>query len=313
MLRSLRQYGGQFADAPVVAVTPRFGPPLSRSTHRVFDELNITYIRRHNNTKYSWFTFLNKPLALVEAEEAISTEAIGFLDSDLLFVDEPDRLKLLPVEDFLGFPVEDKEMGTTGPGDPYEPLWNEFCSIAGINIADLPWICTAETNRRVRLYFNGGIFVYRSSSGFSNSYLDICLRLLDSRITTRAEGYGEGIKEMIAIGFAVMKLGLRWRALPYSHDYVMLPKTHNSWYKEELLREAKVVHYHSSMWPPFFPVFQECLRNTHPEIAQWLAMLGPMRNEAPLHWRILSKMLNEARTRSGAAYRRLCSPVEDLN
>jgi hypothetical protein len=309
MVTSLRKRGGQFANAPIVAVTPRFGSPLSKQTRRAFDALNVTYIRRTSKFRFSWFKFLNKPLSLVLTEESIDCEVIGFLDSDLLFVDEPERLRLSPSEDFLGFPVECKEMATTGPGDPYEPFWEKLCRIAGIDIEDLPWVVTAQTNQRIRLYFNSGIFVYRRSSGFAKNYLDLCLRFLESGVASKAEGYGEGIKEMGALGLAVMKLGLRWNALPYSHNYVMLSKTHNSWYKEESLREAKIVHYHDSMWPPFFPTFRACLQNTHPQVAQWLASLGPMRNEAPAQWRFVNRILATLRTRQESAYRRSCSIV----
>ena len=307
MVTSLRKHGGQFANAPIVAVTPRFGPPLSKQTHRTFDALDVTYIRRTSEFRFSWFKFLNKPLSLVMTEEFIDSEVIGFLDSDLLFVDEPERLQLSPSEDFLGFPVECKEMATTGPGDPYEPFWEELCRIAAIDIGDLPWVVTAQTNQRVRLYFNGGVFVYRRSSGFAKYYLDLCLRFLESGVTSKAEGYGEGIKEMSALGLAVIKLGLRWNALPYSHNYVMMTKTHSSWYEEESLRKAKIVHYHDSMWPSFFSTFQDCLLKTHPEVAQWLTSLGPMRNDAPAQWRMVSRILATLRTRQEAAYRRSCS------
>lgn len=309
MVRSLRRHGGRFADAPIIAVTPRFGPPLSRATVKVFDGLNVAHIRRCRNNPHPWFKFLNKPLALLAAEESASSEAICFLDSDLLIVNEPEDLCLLPSEDFLAFPVETKEMGTSGPGDAYEPLWSEFSRIVGIDLAELPWVNTAETNQRVRLYLNSGVFVYRRASGFARSYMDICLRLLNSRVSTRAEGYGEGLREMIGLGFSVVKLGLRWRALPYSHNYVMTSITHDEWYREGLLREARIVHYHDSMWPPFYRIFQECLRRTHPEVEGWLSALGPMRNYAPPYWRFFSKMLNYTRTRREAAYRRSCSFV----
>ncbi len=302
MIESLRRYGGKFANAPVIAVTPRFGPCLSKSVLQIFDKLKVTHLRSQIKTDYAWFKFLNKPLALVAAEQHITSEAVGWLDSDLLFLNEPEKLELLSSEDFLGFPVECKEMGTTGIGDPYEPLWQAFCRIVGINIEDLPWCITAQTNQRVRLYFNGGIFVYRRSTGFAKNYLDICLQLLDSRIGTKAQGYNVGIKEMSAIGFAVIKMKLLWRALPYSHDYVMLSKTHGEWYREELLKEARIVHYHDSMWPTFWPIFLECLHKTHPEVAKWLVSLGPMRNEAPLQWRLIGQVLKKLRTRSEKTY-----------
>ncbi len=309
MVESLRRYGGKFATAPVIAVTPRFGPPLSKATLQVFKNLEVTHLRPQIKTNYPWFKFLNKPLALVAAEEYITSESVSWLDSDLLILDEPEKLELLPSEDFLGFPVESKEMGTIGAGDPYEPLWKEFCRVVAIDIEDLPWTITAQTNQRVRLYFNGGIFVYRRSTGFAKNYLDICLQLLDSGIGTKAEGYNVGIKEMSAIGFAVIKMGLAWRSLPYSHDYVMLSKTHDDWYREELLKEARIVHYHDSMWPAFWPVFIECLRNTHPEVEKWLASLGPMSNQAPLQWRLMGKVLKNFRGRTENTYNRNCRIV----
>lgn len=306
MIESLRRYGGKFATSPVIAVTPRFGPPLSQTTLQVFQDLDVVYIRRRIKTNYPWFKFLNKPLALVAAENHITSEAVAWMDSDLLILDEPDQLDLLRSEDFLGFPVEGKEMGTTGTGDPYEPIWQEFCRIVGIEIEDLPWIITAQTHQRVRLYFNGGIFVYRRSTGFAKNYLDICLQLLDSGIGTEAQGYNVGLKEMSAIGFAVIKMGLTWRPLPYSHDYVMLSKTHKDWYSEELLREARIVHYHDSMWPHFWPIFLECLNNTHPKVAEWLEQLGPMSNQAPWHWRVITKVLTHFRVRAENTYKRNC-------
>jgi len=45
MVESLRRYGGKFSTAPVIAVTPWFGPPLSKSTLQVFDNLKVTYLR----------------------------------------------------------------------------------------------------------------------------------------------------------------------------------------------------------------------------------------------------------------------------
>lgn len=309
MLESLRRYGGMFANAPAIAVTPRFGPPLSKATLQAFEKLKVTHLRPQIKNKYAWFKFLNKPLALVAADKYITSKAACWLDSDLLIVDEPEKLSLLPSEDFLGFPVEVKEMGTAGPGDPYEPLWKEFCRIVGIDIEDLPWAVTAQTNEKVRLYFNGGIFVYRRSTGFAKEYLDICLQLLDSNLGTKAEGYNVGIKEMSAIGLAVVKNDLVWRALPYSHDYVMLSKTHNDWYREELLKEARIVHYHDSMWPAFWPTFIECLHNTHPEVEKWLSSLGPMSNQAPPQYRLMGKILNKFRQRAENAYNQNCLHV----
>lgn len=309
MVESLRRYSGKYAKAPIIAVTPRFGSPLSKKTLRLFDRLEVMHFYTRPQTNYSWFNFLNKPLTLLAAEEYITSEAVCWLDSDLLFVNEPDKLDLLPSEDFLGFPTECKEMGTAGPGDPFEPLWQEFCRVLKMNIDDLPWIITAETQERVRLYFNSGIFVYRRSTDFAKNYLNICLQLLDARLRGSAKGYSEGLKEQGAVGLALVKMGLPWRPLPYSHDYVFSSQSYAVWYNEALLRDAKIIHYHDGMWPAFWPVFQECLHKTHPEVEAWLTKMGPMSNQAPLQWRLFNRILKYIRTRSAKAYYQSCSVI----
>src|SRR5205085_1505515 len=45
MVESLRRWGGRLAEAPVVAVTPRFGPPLARTTRRALDRLSARHVR----------------------------------------------------------------------------------------------------------------------------------------------------------------------------------------------------------------------------------------------------------------------------
>jgi len=306
MIESLRRWGGCYSMSQVIAVTPRFGSPLLRTTLNKFKELNVTYVRSTPKTGYSWFKFLNKPLALVVADSYINTDLVCWLDSDLLIVDEPTELGLNSEESFAGFPVEQKEMGTEGEGDPYEPVWQEFCHILDIDINTLPWVITAETHQKVRLYFNGGIFVYRRSSDFSKLYLEFCTKLLGSRIIGRSSDYNDGLKEMISIGFVVEKLGLKWKKLPYSHDYVMSSKTHNKWFKEKNLNEAKIVHFHDSMWPHFWPTFLECMNKTHPEVGKWLEAKGPVENKAHWQWRLLNRLLISLRKKQEHKYQKNC-------
>ena len=64
MVESLRRWGGQFAQSPVVAVTPRFGPPLAAKTRRAFGALNVEHYRFHADNQYAWKSFLNKHYAM---------------------------------------------------------------------------------------------------------------------------------------------------------------------------------------------------------------------------------------------------------
>lgn len=308
LVESLRRWGGWCANAPIFAVTPRWGPPLSRETMQVFDHFGVEYLRHHTQNPYRWFKFLNKPLALSLAESYSQSEAICWLDSDLLFLGEPDQLFLQEGEDFLGC-ASDKEMGTFGAGDPFEPLWQASCKVLGIEIDEIPWIRTENKGELIRLYWNGGIFVYRRSTDFAKEYLRICTALLEARVGLAHSGYTIGFNEMSAIGFAVVTLGLAWRALPFSHDYIMGSLTHAEEYREEQLRAAKIIHYHDAMWFWFWDEFMDCMQKTHPEIAAWLNSLGPMQNTAPVQWRLLGKGLKQLRANQENSYQKSCRMI----
>lgn len=304
MVESVRRFGGRFASAPILAVTPRPGPGISPATRAVFRRHEVEHVRLPGSSQYSWFNYFNKPLALVAAEARAQSDFIGFLDSDLLVVREPERLEPRTGEDLTAFPVEIKEMGTTGPGDPYEAFWKASCQVVGIELETLPWVTTAQSQERVRLYFNSGIFAYRRNTGFGPEYLRLCRALLDSGVGTNAPGYGLGFKEQVCVGFAAATLGLRWRALPYSHNYPLSSVTP---YDPTLLADARVVHYHDAMWLPFWDTFLQRIREAQPHTAAWLTSLGPMRNNAPLLARIRAKFLREVRTRQAERYRAACT------
>src|SRR4051812_16320953 len=68
MIKSLRKWGGRFANAPVYAVKPRPGVPLSRATLAGLDECEATFRSIRPVNPYRWYAFMNKPLSLIEAE-----------------------------------------------------------------------------------------------------------------------------------------------------------------------------------------------------------------------------------------------------
>ncbi|MBW4516565.1 MAG: hypothetical protein KME11_15250 [Timaviella obliquedivisa GSE-PSE-MK23-08B] len=311
MIESLRRWGGKFANAPMIAVTPRFGPPLTHATQAAFDRLQVQHLRFQSHNQYIWFNFINKPSALLAAEQHSTTEAICWLDSDLLIVGEPSELILQPGEDFLAC-ASDKNIGTAGADDPFDRFWQEIGRSVGINVDDLPWVTTEQEHQKIRLYWNGGILVYRRSTGYAKDYLHMCEQMLDAQMIDHnsAEiGTGAFAHEQIAVGLSMFRMGLSWRALPYSHDYIMSSRSHQECYQEELLRSAKIIHYHDSMWHWFWAEFIQCLKNTHPEVADWLAPLGSLTHPAPWHYRVMGKALKTKRKRQEAAYVEACRVV----
>jgi hypothetical protein len=300
MVQSLRRYGGRFATAPVVAVTPRFGPPLSRKTRQIFDQCEVQHLYLNSSNKrdqYSWYNFINKPLAILAAEERAETEAVGWLDGDLLILDEPDQLILQENEDFLAC-TTDHAGATTGADDPLEPFWQSICKTLNLDIEKLPWVVTGQERACVRYYFNSGVFVYRKSTGFAQQYLDTCIQLLNARISSRKCGLF--FNEQTSLGLTAFQLNMPWRSLPYSHNF-------HAWKDQEaLLRKAKIIHYHSAMWMPEWTDFLQAVQETHPEVGEWLHSFGPMENEAPLTSRLLGRYLKYIRSKKYDAHQKSC-------
>lgn len=311
MIESLRRWGGQFSQAPFYAVTPRFSPPLSHTTLAAFERLSVEYLRFHSNSRYAWKGFLNKPYALAAVEERATTEAIGWLDSDLLILEEPDQLALQPGEDILACASECKGIGTTGPDDPLDSYWGEICKIVGIELDALPWITVEPEGQRIRLYWNSGVFVYRKSTGFATPLLEATLRVFDARLV--AQGTNDYLRRrnltQHILGMAALKHGMAWRSLPLSHHYNLSSATYDSWQQMELLQSARILHYHDAMWPSYWEDLMKCLTATHPSVAEWLAPMGPLKNLASPHWRVVGKLLQHVRTRQELQYLNSCLAV----
>ncbi len=94
MVDSLRRFGGRFSDLDVVAVTPRMGAPLESSTRRRLTELDVRLVRIRPQTRYVWHHYMNKAQAVMAVEERVDSEAILWMDSDIIFLREPNELEL---------------------------------------------------------------------------------------------------------------------------------------------------------------------------------------------------------------------------
>src|SRR4051794_39348667 len=101
LAESIRRFGGALADEEILAITPRFGPPLSQETRRRFRELNVRHERLASHPKYAWYHYLNTPIALAAAEGLTQADVICWTDSDLLFMGEPSELALDDSTDFI--------------------------------------------------------------------------------------------------------------------------------------------------------------------------------------------------------------------
>lgn len=290
----LRHFGGRFANVPVLAITPRSGPSLTRETLRRFDELGVTYIRRNLGHRYSWFAFTNKVIAAMLAEEYASTEQIIWMDSDTLVVSEPELLWLEPDIDFAICSV-DKNVGTSGPDDRNESYWLALSKYYNINIDKLPWVITEFDRQRVRFRLHSGIYAFRRGCGLGEGWLKACDRMFDSHVVYSKELPFPG--DDVALAFGVVGMNLRWRLLPMSYNYEMTPTS--LIYKQEELHSAIILHYHYAMTDP-----KSCtwllkeLEGELPKVYNWLKERTPLNPKiGGFHRSVMRKFLHQWRVR----------------
>ena len=292
LAESIRRFGGALADGDIVAVTPRFGPPLARATRRRFDQLGVRHARLASHPRYAWYHYLNTPIALAAAEELTDAEVLCWTDSDLLFLGEPSDLLLEPGVDLAAATIDDGVVGSTGPDSPHDADWRRLCEIVGLDVDALPWVTTQIEQIRIRLYFQAGVFAYRRGIGFSRFYLDMCTQALDRHFgfAHKAENY----TDQVCLGLAAHKMGLRWRQLDPTHNFPMASFLPHADLPEQLA-QARILHYHDAMQPHFWETCLARLEPGHPEVHAWLRAREPLADPAPAAWRAVREGLRVAR------------------
>jgi hypothetical protein len=302
LAESLRKWGGSFARCPLVAVTPRFGPPLGRATRQGLARFGVEHLKLGNRNKHSWFGFLNKPYAIAAVEERATTPLVAWIDSDILVMGEPTELALADNEDFAACAF-DKSIGSTGPGDPCDGYWQKVAEVFAIDVDSLPWIVTEQEQTRIRLYWNSGLFVWRRSVGFAQHFLDDCQRLLESPVASAEAGIY--FTDQVTLGFTMVKMKLRWRALSYASNYA-LGSGIADLYEPAKLRQTRLLHYHDVLWPHSWDVFLRRIQAERPDVHDWLQQHGPLRTGAGLPHRALGRVLRFFRDRKVRAYQARC-------
>ena len=298
LLESRTRFAGPFAACPLFLVKARRGPALSRRTREAADAAGARVLAVSGVRGWEWMHYLNKPVALAAVEGVARTDRICWIDSDVLFLREPQALLPADGADFTACPA-DKNVGTSGPDDPNEPYWQAVCRALGMTVDDLPMVVTATEGVAIRWYFNSGVFAYRRESGFGRAFLDDCLRLLAARVASRQAGIF--FTDQVVMGLTALRLGLRFAALPFSHNQTMGSKSEAPM-DATTLSQAALLHYHDALWPHFWPTLLDRLEPARSDVAAWLRESGPMSNPASVPAKLLGKALSLWRTRQKRAY-----------
>jgi hypothetical protein len=295
MVRSLRAHAGRFSNAPVHVIKARPGPPLSRTTRAAFDALSVAYSdisRSPSRSRESWNHFMNKPYALQHVARTESASQILWLDSDILLCAEPELLLHDQHHDISACPV-DSIGATQGETDPMHAYWRTLCDGLSLDLAQLPRIRTAGDNVEIPLYFNSGVFCFRTGSGFAANYLKTCRDILDLRIRSKVTGIY--FTDQHALGLTIQRTGIRWRALPIAYNYPLGSASFSQRGAAEALKSACILHYHNSLWPEHWQDFCRLVDPAHPHLRDIVVAAGPLKSATSATRKITIRLMKELR------------------
>lgn len=183
LFESIRQYTGRFRDCPIYALSPRTGHAISESARRRLDKLRVTYIDAILNTECREYGSANRVAAAAYIEEAYPHGILVILDSDTLFLREPDHV-LLPADvDVAVRPVDAKGMCTDGPADPFDIYWRDLCRCCGVDYEVIPWTESFMDHHRIKASYNGGLVVVRGNLGILGQWADFFFASVRRRLT----------------------------------------------------------------------------------------------------------------------------------
>lgn len=263
MVRSLRAFGGDLRNAPMMAVIGRHGPDLRRAVRDELRELDVEIVRADvGANRYPWFGYSNKVMAVRTADRLATTPVVTWLDSDILVAAEPTGLLLAEDEDFAAR-AEPLNAAVTAADRRNENYWIALCRLLGVDYATLPWLTDGEERLA---YYNSGVFSWRRASGFGEAYVDAFWRLLDSRMAQPSGAFFSA--DQVILSPVATRLGLRWRHLTHRDHHMLFPPLLAA---GPSITGSAILHYSRSMRPEHLPAFLARIARENPALSAWLA------------------------------------------
>jgi tetratricopeptide (TPR) repeat protein len=203
LCESIRTFGGRHGNARIVAVAPRPGLGVDAETQAMLRDLAVDYVDEPLNLSCQEYGSANRVFAAGWAERQVASEFVVVLDSDTVFLGEPE----LPDDaDFAARPVDTKGSATCGPGDPFEAYWRALAELGGVPLDRLPFLTTTISGDRVRASYNGGLVVARRALGIMAQWA----ALFEASIRANLTPHGDGSHNVFASTGFVGPAAARW-------------------------------------------------------------------------------------------------------
>ena len=160
----------------MLALQPLRGGDLRAATARALERAGAELVRVPLWEDVPAYPIANKAFAAAWAEERATEDVVVFVDSDSFFAREPASLSLSKGSDAAVRPVNAKNIGTSGPGDPHHAFWSSLHDRFGTRPP--PRVQTTATGELIDGYWNAGLVAARRERGLMRRWRGILRDLL---------------------------------------------------------------------------------------------------------------------------------------
>jgi hypothetical protein len=166
LAKSIRTYGGRFANCPIWAFVPAQLLRLPEERSEALEQLGVRTIEFEIDPIAQGFPFASKVMASAMAEDLLAgqNEILVWMDPDSIVFQEPEVLLLRPGKELGCRPVDHILIGS--PADrPVDEFWQSIYQMNGIAEERLFTMVTSADQKRIRPYMNAGFLVVRPKQG----------------------------------------------------------------------------------------------------------------------------------------------------
>jgi hypothetical protein len=293
LAESLRAFGGPSSKLDFIAVKPRRGPSISSRTLHQFRRLGVEFIDEKFNDELDWWNNANKSSVMSQLESRISTPNITWMDGDMVVLQPLDCLAPEPDTDFIARAGEGY-LGSDGT-DNNAPYWRKLCELLGLDFEQFPEIVSFPEARRIRAYWQTGIYSYTASTRLGAAHYEILKQLLSNKIGSRQAGIYH--QDQVSISLAVQRLRLR-----HSEFHASMNFNINTLAKEKAnilsMHEVKILHYHNAFYPEGLGWATNYIEQLQADRRELIHKYVPLGANASYLARLHRRLLKTARQRS---------------
>lgn len=241
LISSLREFGGEFKDIPIFSYQPRKNFKISQKTIDFFEKNNVEYVDLELNKNFCHYPYANKPLACTHREINTNAEILIFLDSDVLFLNEPKEFTKFGNADVILRPVDIKNIGSENSEDENADYWESLYKLLNVKIRRK--ISTTVTNENIWEYYNSGHIVTYTKNNLFRTWNDNFTKVMDAGIIPN-HGLPFVEQSVFSATVSQMELKVKFFDKEYNYPIHMENQIQNSDYVVNSFDSLVSLHYH---------------------------------------------------------------------